>query len=147
VADDDLDPPEEDLLRVRPGVAIPLRELTWRFTTSSGPGGQHANKAATRAEVVFDPASSTALTASQRARISSRLGSPITVGADDSRSQSRNRDLALDRLRTRLADALHEEKPRRKSKPSKAAKRRRVDEKKQRGQTKKLRGRVHRDDG
>lgn len=147
MADDDLDPPEEDLLRVRPGVAIPLRELTWRFTTSGGPGGQHANKAATRAEVAFDPTTSTALTARQRSRIASRLGSPVTVGADDSRSQSRNRDLALDRLRTRLAEALHEEKPRRKSKPSKAAKKRRVDEKKQRGQTKKLRGRVTRDDG
>lgn len=147
MADDDLAPPEEDLLRVRPGVAIPLRELSWRFTTSGGPGGQHANKASTRAEVVFDPSTSSGLTASQRARITSRLGSPITVGADDSRSQTRNRDLALERLRTRLAEALHEDKPRRKSKPSKAAKKRRVDQKKQRGQTKKLRGRVHRDDG
>jgi ribosome-associated protein len=137
---------EPGVLRVPGGVAIPERELEWRFTTSGGPGGQHANKTATRAEVRFDAAASPSLTESQRRRITTKLGPVVIVAADDERSQVRNRALALERLRQRLADALHVEKKRRPTKASRASKRRRLDAKTQRGQTKRLRGRVRGDD-
>lgn len=137
---------DDGLMRVRHDCAIPIAELEWRFTTSSGPGGQHANRSATRAEVVFDAAGSDSLTERQRTRIVAKLGSPVVVRADDHRSQTRNRQLAQDRLRGKLAEALHEDRPRRKTKPSRNARRKRVESKRQRGQTKRLRGRVRRDD-
>jgi ribosome-associated protein len=133
-------------LRVRRDCVIPAAELTWRFTTSGGPGGQHANRSATRAEVSFEAAGSPSLTEGQRARIVNRLGPMVVVGADDHRSQTRNRQLALDRLRGKLAEALHEERPRRKTKPSRSARRKRVESKRRRGQTKRLRGRVRGDE-
>lgn len=139
-------PDDAGLLRVPGGCSIPERELEWRFTTSGGPGGQHANKAATRAEVRFDAAASPSLTDSQRRRITSKLGPVVVVAADDERSQVRNRALALERLRQRLAEALVVEKPRRPTKATRASKRRRLEAKSQRSQTKKLRGRVRRDD-
>lgn len=137
---------DDGLLRVRRDCVIPVAELTWRFTTSGGPGGQHANRSATRAEVTFDAARSGSLTENQRSRIVDRLGSPVVVGADDHRSQTRNRQLALDRLRGKLAEALHEDRPRRRTKPSRSARRRRVETKRRRGETKRLRGRVRPDD-
>jgi ribosome-associated protein len=137
---------DDRALRVTGSVSIPEAELEWRFTTSSGPGGQHANKAATRAEVRFDAAASPSLTEAQRRRVVSRLGPVVVVAAEDSRSQARNRDLARDRLRSRLADALHVPKSRRPTKATKASKRRRLDAKTRRGETKRLRGRVGRDD-
>lgn len=137
---------EDGVLRVRGDCVIARGELSWRFVPSGGPGGQHANRAATRAEVSFDAASSPSLTDAQRARIVGRLGPRVVVGADDHRSQTRNRDLALERLRARLADALHEDRPRKRSRPSRSARRRRVEAKRRRGATKRLRGRVHPDD-
>jgi ribosome-associated protein len=125
---------------------VPLAELTWRFTTSSGPGGQHANRSATRAEVTFEVAASSSLTDRQRSKITEVLGPVVVVRADDHRSQARNRQLALDRLRGRLAEALHEDRARRKTKPSRSARRKRVDAKRRRGETKRLRGRVRPDD-
>ena len=80
-------------------LVIPADELEWRFTTSGGPGGQHANKASTRAEVSFDVAESKALGPRQRARLLERLGPTVRAAAGDERSQMRNRELALQRLR------------------------------------------------
>jgi ribosome-associated protein len=125
---------------------VPLSELTWRFDTPGGPGGQHANRAATRAEVRFAVAESPSLTDSQRRRLQARLGPVVVAAAADSRSQSRNKDLALERLRTLLGEAMREERPRRKTKPSRAAKARRVDSKKKRSEVKRTRGRVNPDD-
>lgn len=134
---------DEPFLRVRHDCVIPTAELRWRFRTSGGPGGQHANRAATRAEVVFDVAGSPSLTEKQRARLSERLGEQVVVSADDHRSQARNRELALERLKSRLGEALAEEKARRRrTRSSRAAKRKRVEDKRRRGAIKRLRGRV-----
>ena len=92
---------------------IPLTELSWRFSRSGGPGGQHANTADTRVEVRFDIAGSPSLGPRQRARLLERLGPEVRVVASDERSQARNRDLAQRRLADRLRDALRVEAPRR----------------------------------
>jgi ribosome-associated protein len=128
-----------DELRVTRSCTIPIAELEWRFTPSGGPGGQHANKANTRAEVVFDVANSPSLGPRQRDRLLTKLGPIVRVVASDERSQARNRALALDRLRSRLADALHVERPRRPTAPTRAAKERRLQAKRARGDTKRLR--------
>jgi ribosome-associated protein len=147
-------PPEEapstsserrDVLRVTRGVVIPLDELAWRFTTSGGPGGQHANKNATRAEVRFDIASSPSLGPRQRARLLERLGPSVRVSAGEERSQTRNREAALRRLAARLAEGLRTERPRVPTKPTSGAKRRRLEDK--RRQSVRRRERVVRDDG
>jgi ribosome-associated protein len=130
-----------DVLRVTPSCAIPLDELEWRFTASGGPGGQHANTANTRAEVRFDVAGSPSLGPRQRARLLERLGPVVRVVADDERSQARNRALALDRLRARLADGLRVLPPRRPTAPSAGARQRRLDEKRRRGEVKRQRNR------
>jgi ribosome-associated protein len=119
----------EDGLRVTASVVIAVSELEWRFGPSGGPGGQHANRAHTRAEVRFDIESSPSLTEGQRNRLMKKLGSAVVVSADDERSQLRNRRLALDRLRLRLADALVVEKPRRPTRPGRGAVERRLDAK------------------
>jgi ribosome-associated protein len=119
----------EDALRVTASVLIPAHELTWMFGPSGGPGGQHANRAHTRAEVRFDVEASGSLSQYQRQRIIDRLGSVVTVSADDERSQLRNRRLALDRLRQKLAGALRVEKPRRPTRPGRGAVERRLDAK------------------
>ncbi|MGH9151494.1 MAG: aminoacyl-tRNA hydrolase, partial [Acidimicrobiales bacterium] len=100
-------------LRVTSSLTIPLEELEWRFSRSGGPGGQHANTADTRVEVRFDVAGSASLGPRQRARLVERLGPSVRVVASDSRSQARNRELALERLRSRLAEGLRVEPPRR----------------------------------
>ena len=128
VADDDL--------RVSRGLVIPTDELNWRFTASGGPGGQHANTSNTRAEVRFDIAGSPTLGPRQRARLLGRFGSEIRVAASDERSQTRTRSLALQRLRDKLAEALHVERTRTATKPTRGSQRRRVEAKKQRSQTK-----------
>ena len=133
-------------LRVRDDFAIDADELEWRYTTSSGPGGQHANRSQTRVEVRWSPRASSAGSTSQRQRIADRLGDPVTVGADDHRSQRRNRDLVLERLGARLRGALHEDRPRRATKPTRASKRRRTDAKRRRGQLKSQRQRPSLDD-
>ncbi len=125
-----------DRLRVTSACSIALGELRWEFTGSGGPGGQHANTANTRAIVTFDVLDSPSLSESQRARIVEKLGAEVRVAVDTTRSQSRNRELALERLRKRLAEALHRDPPRRATKPSKAARQRRIDAKRHRAQTK-----------
>ena len=131
----------EDGLRVTASVVIPASELTWRFGPSGGPGGQHANRAHTRAEVRFDIEASAALTEGQRNRLMKKLGPVVTVSADDERSQLRNRRLAVDRLRLRLADALLIETPRRPTRPGRGAVERRLDAKRRQATRKRERRR------
>lgn len=126
-------------LRVTPTCVIRMDELEWRFSASGGPGGQHVNTSNTRAEVRFDVAGSASLGPRQRARLLERLGPEVRVVASEERSQLRNRELALERLRSRLAEALRVETPRRATKPTKASKQRRLDEKRQRSETKRRR--------
>jgi ribosome-associated protein len=120
---------DQRIVRVTSSLAIPLSELQFRFSPSGGPGGQHANKVNTRVELRFDVARSPSLGPRQRARLIDRIGPEVRVVADDERSQRRNRELAVERFRARLADALHVEKPRRPTRPSRGAKERRLTEK------------------
>jgi ribosome-associated protein len=131
---------------IRPGVAIPLTEIELRTSRSSGPGGQHANVTASRVEAVFDVHASTALTEAQQARITARLGPRVTASAQDTRSQMRNRELALERLADRLAAALEVPRPRHKTRPTVASRRKRMDSKRRRGETKRGRRRPSADD-
>ena len=108
---------------------IPLDELEWQTSRSGGPGGQHANTSDTRVEVRFDVNASRSLGPRQRARLLERLGPMVRATASDSRSQARNREIALERLRERLAQGLRIERPRRATKPTKAARVRRLDAK------------------
>ncbi len=128
-----------DELPVRPGLAIPLAEIELRTSRSSGPGGQHANVTASRVEAVFDVAASSALSDAQKARVTARLGPRVTAAAQDTRSQRRNRELALERLAARLAHALEVRRPRTATRPTQASKRRRIEEKKRRGEIKRAR--------
>ena len=118
---------------------IPLAELRWRTSRSGGPGGQHANTSDTRVEVIFDIAGSLSLGPRQRERLLHKLGPEARAVASDERSQARNRAIALDRLRDRLAAALRVDRPRTPTKPTRASQRRRVDEKRRRSETKRLR--------
>jgi len=113
-------------VRISASLAIPLSELQFRFSPSGGPGGQHANKVNTRVELRFDVAGSPSLGPRQRARLVDRLGPEVRLVADDERSQLRNRELAVQRFRQRMADALRIEKPRRPTRPSRGAKERRL---------------------
>ena len=126
-------------LRVTGTCAIPLEELEWRFSGSGGPGGQHANTSNTRVEVRFDVAGSPSLSPAQRARLLDRVGPLARVVSADTRSQARNRELALSRLRERLADALRTPRTRRATAPSVAGRRRRVEAKRRRGDLKRQR--------
>jgi len=137
---------EGEVLRVSRSCEIALDELEWRFSASGGPGGQHANRSNTRVEVIFDVAGSPSLGPRQRARLLERLGPTVRVVASDERSQLRNRELALERLRSRLAAALHVDRARVATKPSAAAKARRMDDKRRRASVKRDRGRVRPDD-
>jgi ribosome-associated protein len=119
--------------------AIPVDELEWRFSGSGGPGGQHANTANTRVELLFDVARSPSLGPRERALLLERLGPVVRVVVSDTRSQARNRELALERLRERLAAALRRPRPRRPTTPSAAARRRRVESKRRRGRLKRQR--------
>ncbi len=119
----------EDPLRIDDGVAIPLSEIELRASRSSGPGGQHANVTASRVEAVFDVEASRALSDEQKERLLARAGPRVTAVAQDSRSQARNRELALERLRERLARALRVERPRRPTQPTRAAEERRLEQK------------------
>ena len=130
-----------ELLPIRPGLALPLSEIELRTSRSSGPGGQHANVTASRVEASFDVAASPTLSDEQRARISAKLGPRVTASAQDTRSQHRNRELALERLATRVAHALEVRRPRTKTRPTRASQRRRVDSKKRRGELKRARRR------
>jgi ribosome-associated protein len=118
------------------GVEIPLAEIELRASRSSGPGGQHANVTASRVEAVFDVAASQALTDAQRRRVMAKLGPRVTAIAQDSRSQTRNREAALDRLAERLDRALAVPRPRRKTAPTAASRERRLDAKRRAGSRK-----------
>ena len=116
-------------MRVARGVDIPLEEVELRASRSSGPGGQHANVTASRIEAVFDVAASRALSEEQKRRVMARCGPRVTAVAQDARSQARNRDLALERLRERLSRALVVPRARRKTRPTKASRERRLESK------------------
>ena len=131
----------DDPMRVTRDVAVPLAEVELRVSRSSGPGGQHANVTASRVEAVFDVAASGALTDEQKRRIAARLGPRPTAVAQDSRSQARNRELALERLRARLAAALAVPRPRRPTRPTQAARLRRLEGKRRAGDRKRARRR------
>ncbi|HZR12461.1 MAG TPA: alternative ribosome rescue aminoacyl-tRNA hydrolase ArfB [Acidimicrobiia bacterium] len=119
--------------------AIALDELEWRFTGAGGPGGQHANTANTKVELRWDVASSRSLGPRQRERLLARLGPVVRVVVASERSQARNRALALDRLRARVADALRVRPPRVATRPTARARAARVDEKRRRGDVKRNR--------
>lgn len=121
------------------GVNVPLSEIELRASRSSGPGGQHANVTASRVEAVFDVAASVTLSDEQKRRVIARVGSRLTAVAQDARGQARNRELALERLRSRLAAALTVPRARRSTKPTKASRRRRLEAKRQRAQRKRER--------
>lgn len=129
----------DDRLVVTDSVRIPRHELVVSFSPSGGPGGQHANKAATRAELTFEVEASSAFSASERSRVLSKLGPTVRVVADDERSQLRNRALAEERLAAKFRDALHVPRRRRATQPTRGSQRRRVAAKKQRGETKRYR--------
>lgn len=127
-------------------VALPLSEVDVRTSRSSGPGGQHANVTASRVEAVLDVASTSALSEEQRRRVMARCGPRLVAVAQDTRSQARNRELALERLRSRLAAALSVQRKRKPTRPSRAAKERRLDSKKRAGERKRARRRPGTDD-
>jgi ribosome-associated protein len=126
-------------LRVTRSCVIPEAELSWSFTGSGGPGGQHANTANTKAELRFDIAGSPSLGPRQRQRLLERFGPVVRVAASDRRSQAQNRELALERLRSRLAEALKVTRPRHATRATKASKERRLEDKRRRSEVKRAR--------
>jgi ribosome-associated protein len=126
-------------IRVTRSVAVPLSEIELRTSRSSGPGGQHAQKSETRVEAVFDVESSTALSEAQKRRVIAKAGPVLRAIAQDERSQLRNRELAVQRLTETLREALRVPRRRVPTKPSAASKQRRLDEKRRRGEVKRLR--------
>jgi len=130
---------ERESIRVTRTVSIPRGEVELRFSRSSGPGGQHAQKTDTRVEAVFDVEASSALSDAQKRRVVSRAGPVVRAVAQDERSQWRNRELALERLAETLREALRVQRPRRATKPTKAAVERRLEQKRRRSETKRNR--------
>lgn len=137
---------DEPVLRVSRSLAIPFREISWRATTPGGPGGQHANRTASRVEVRFDVEASETLGPRQRATLLTRLGPVVVARAADERSQARNRQLALERLADRLADALRTRPQRRPTAPTAGARARRREDKRRRSATKRERRRPDAED-
>lgn len=133
------EPPNEPGLRVTSRLTIPERELTWRFVASGGPGGQHANTANTRAEVVFDITASEVLGEADRARLLEAFGPRVRVVSSEGRSQWRNRQDARERLAQRLAEALRPRRSRRPSRPGRGAVERRLRAKRQQAERKQQR--------
>jgi ribosome-associated protein len=131
----------EDPMPVARGVKVPLSEVELRVSRSSGPGGQHANVTASRVEAVFDVAHSPSLNDEQRRRVMSRVGPRLTAVAQDTRSQTRNRELALERLRSRLAAALTVQRPRHATKPTASSRTKRLESKRRRADIKRARRR------
>jgi ribosome-associated protein len=125
-----------ETLRINRRRAIPMSEIAWTFSASSGPGGQHANTSNTRAEARFDLSATTAFPPAERELLIERLGPVVRVVASDERSQWRNRELALERLAERIAAALRREPPRVATRPTKGSKERRLAGKRQRSATK-----------
>src|SRR5579871_4294536 len=135
-----------ETLHVRRGLDLPLSEVTWRATTSGGPGGQHANRTLSRVEVEFDVGASSVLGPRQRQRLLDRVGPVVRASAAESRSQARNRQLALERLATSIDAALRVEAPRRATRPTKSSQVRRVESKRRRGEVKRGRRRPSEDE-
>ncbi|MBV9311978.1 MAG: aminoacyl-tRNA hydrolase [Solirubrobacterales bacterium] len=131
----------QDSVQIGRGVSIPLSEIVIRASRSSGPGGQHANVTSSRIEASFDVRSSRSLNEEQKRRILARAGPRVVAVAQDARSQSRNRELALERLRRRLEGALRVQRPRRPTRPSAGAARRRLESKRRQGERKRERRR------
>jgi ribosome-associated protein len=135
----------EDVLEIVPGLSIPVAELSFRASRSGGPGGQHVNTSSTRVELIWDVAGSPSLSEEQRARIQNQLMNRISnegvliLAGSGSRSQHRNREEVTERLADMLRSALHVPKKRRKTKPTRASREARLDTKKKRSQTKRLR--------
>lgn len=127
-------------IRVTRSVSLHPDEIELRVSRSSGPGGQHANKAETRVEAVFDVEASASLSATQKRRVVARAGPVLRAVAQDERSQSRNRELAVERLVAKLAEALRVERRRVPTRPTRAADERRLAEKRRRAQVKRTRG-------
>jgi ribosome-associated protein len=132
---------EGDSIRVTRSVVLPLREIELRTSRSSGPGGQHAQKSETRVEAVFDVESSETLSEAQKRRVYARAGPVLRAVAQDERSQTRNRELALERLVDQLRHALRVERRRVPTAPTAASRERRLEEKRRRSAVKRLRGR------
>jgi len=128
-----------EFIRVTRSVVLPVAEVEFQVSRSSGPGGQHAQKSETRVVAVFDVEASSALTEVQKRRVIARAGPVLRAVAQDERSRTRNRDLALERLVAMLRDALRVERKRVPTKPTKAARERRLEQKKLRSQVKRLR--------
>jgi ribosome-associated protein len=126
-------------LRVNERLSLPLAEIELRASRSSGPGGQHANVTASRVEAVFEVEASATLDERQRARLRERLGPIVTAVAQDARGQARNRELALERLAAKLAAGLRVQRKRRPTRPTKASRRRRLDQKRRTGERKRTR--------
>jgi ribosome-associated protein len=126
-------------MRVTRSVVLPVSELELRFSRSSGPGGQHANTSETRVEAIFDVESSSALSDTQKRRVLAKVGPTLRAIAQDERSQLRNRELAIERLVEQLREALKVERRRVATMPTKASRERRLETKKRRSHTKKLR--------
>jgi ribosome-associated protein len=135
-----------DHLSLGHGIELPLREITLRTSRSSGPGGQHANVTASRVEAIFDVEASVALTDAQKQRVIARLGPRVTAVAQDARSQTRNRDIALERLRRRLTEALVPPRRRHATRPTADSVRRRLETKRRQAARKRERRRPASDD-
>jgi len=130
---------KRESIRVTRSVTIPRSEVELRFSRSSGPGGQHAQRTESRVEAVFDVAGSSALTERQKQRVIARSGPVLRAVAQDERSQWRNRELAVERLVEQLREALRVQRPRRPTKPSAEARERRLRKKRHRSDVKRLR--------
>jgi ribosome-associated protein len=139
---------DDEILRISSEVTIPRSELRFRFSRSSGPGGQHVQKSSTRVELLFDVASSPSLTDGQRARVVERLSGYVDSAgvlhlvAQSERSQWRNREEAVERFQALMRKALRPRKRRRSTRPTLASKEKRLRKKRQRAETKRRRGKV-----
>jgi len=131
-----------DRVLLFPGGEVPASAVAWRFDPSGGPGGQHANRSSTRVEAVVDLTTAGDVELEVRERLVARFGAELRVVVDDTRSQARNREIALDRLEARLRDGLAVAKPRKPTRPSRAARARRMQAKRRRSETKRGRGRI-----
>jgi ribosome-associated protein len=128
-------------LKIDERLSIPLGEIELRASRSSGPGGQHANVTASRVEAAFDVAASATLDEAQRARLAERMGPTVTAVAQEARGQARNRELALERLAEKIAAGLRTPRRRRRTKPTRAARQRRLEQKRRTGERKRARRR------
>jgi ribosome-associated protein len=130
---------ERESIQVSRSVRLPRSEIDYRFSRSSGPGGQHAQKSDTRVEASFDVEGSSALSEAQKRRVVAKAGPVLRAVAQDERSQWRNRELATERLVESLREALRVPRRRRPTKPTKASRERRLEAKRRRSDTKRLR--------